>query len=99
MQVDDGEVVGTASVDDCVISELETKEEKDVRNSNVLSQLLRDICDYADEYNKSIAIDLDSLDKDRKNFIHQFGFISNPKGYMERKPGSSFPLSVLERAE
>lgn len=87
--------VGTLKVEDGVIVQMDIDE--DVDSGDVATAMIRSACKEADKKNMILIIHPESIVGGIKavRFMEFFGFARGRDDYLERRPGSALPFSVM----
>jgi hypothetical protein len=88
--------VAMLKIEDGVIMELTVDEEEEKYKSDVFTAMIKAACKDADRTNSPLVVPANAMVGGLKaiRFMQSFGFMKNEE-YLERRPGSSLPYSVL----
>ena len=88
--------IAEMTLDGYSISSIEIDDEYSGSMSAILTTLLRKVCGDFDADNKILVIHPNAVsDVSTRRFLERFGFISGRDDYLERRPGSILPYSVM----
>lgn len=96
-ELDSDAPVGKASVDEGFIESLMVRNDvSETYHGQILSRLLRAICEDADRHNSNVSIKVAAPDALRlKRFLERFGFQENHIGVYQRNAGTCIPPGVI----